>query len=90
MSALTDVRPAGAMGFVDAALGDDLIAHLDTQVASAQRLLQIVLEQGAAIRERDVQTVVRYAGAMQVEMQRRVSVEDTRSRCSSAPPCDSG
>src|SRR5271168_33759 len=80
MSALTDAGPSGALGFIDAALGDDLIAHLDTQVASAQRLLQIVLEQGVAIRDRDVQMVVRYAGAMQVEMQRRVSVEDTRSR----------
>ena len=77
MSALTDDR---LVGYVDAALGHELIAHLDSQVASAQRLLQIVLEQGAAIRDRDVQTVVHYAGAMQVEMQRRVSIEDTRAR----------
>jgi hypothetical protein len=39
-----------------------------------------VLEQGLAIRDRDVETVVRYAGAMQVEMQRRVTIEDTRAR----------
>ncbi len=77
MSAVTDEH---ALGFIDARLGDDLIAHLDSQVASAQRLLQIVLEQGAAIRERDVETVVRHAGAMQVEMQRRVTVEQTRSQ----------
>jgi flagellar biosynthesis/type III secretory pathway chaperone len=77
MSALTDDR---AVRVIDAPLGDDLIAHLDSQVASAQRLLQIVLEQGVAIRDRDVETVVRYAGAMQVEMQRRVSIEQTRAR----------
>jgi FlgN protein len=77
MSALTDDRP---LGVVDARLGDDLIAHLDSQVASAQRLLQIVLDQGAAIRERDVETVVRHAGAMQVEMQRRVTIEQTRAQ----------
>ncbi len=39
-----------------------------------------MLEQGAAIRVRDVETVVRYAGAMQVEMQRRVSIEQTRAQ----------
>ncbi len=76
MSAVADQH---LLGFIDARLGDDLIAHLDNQVASAQRLLQIVLEQGAAIRERDVETVVRHAGAMQVEMQRRVTIEQTRS-----------
>ena len=77
MSALTDDR---LVGYVDAALGDELIAHLDSQVASAQRLLQIVLEQGAAIRVRDVQTVVRLAGILRGEMGRRQLLEEERTR----------
>jgi hypothetical protein len=42
----------------DAILTTDVIAHLEAQLVSARRLLQIVLEQGAAIRGRDVQQVV--------------------------------
>jgi hypothetical protein len=80
MSALADHHAPAANAHVDVALGHELIAHLDHQVASAQRLLQIVLAQGAAIRARDVETVVRYAGAMEVEMERRVAIEATRSQ----------
>jgi len=80
MSALADNQPQFESGFVDVALGNELIAHLDHQVGSAQRLLQIVLAQGAAIRARDVETVVRYAGAMEVEMERRISIEQTRAK----------
>ena len=40
---------------VDASLGDEVLAHLEAQLASARRLLQIVLEQGVAIRGRDVE-----------------------------------
>lgn len=64
----------------DALLTSDVIAHLDTQLTSARRLLQIVLEQGAAIRRRDVQAVVTLTGLMQVELQRRALIERDRAR----------
>ena len=35
-------------------LGDDVVAHLDAQIASARRLLSAVLRQGQAIRAREV------------------------------------
>jgi hypothetical protein len=57
----------------------DVLAHLDAQIASVQRLLGIVLEQGAAIRARDVHTVVRFAGLLHGELARRGQIEDTRS-----------
>lgn len=67
-------------GQFDAALTTDVLAHLNVQLESAQRLLQIVLEQGAAIRRRDVKAVVSLTGLLQVELQRRVSVERDRTR----------
>ncbi|MGH2855164.1 MAG: flagellar export chaperone FlgN [Solirubrobacteraceae bacterium] len=57
----------------------DVLAHLDAQLASVGRLLEIVLEQGAAIRARDVHTVVRFAGLLHGELARRSEIEDTRS-----------
>jgi hypothetical protein len=62
----------------DAILTDDVLAHLDAQLVAVRRLLQIVLEQGAAIRQRDVHNVVRLAGALQAELQRRKQLEDER------------
>jgi hypothetical protein len=64
----------------DLTLGNEVIAHLDAQLVSARRLLQVVLEQGAAIRARDVQTVVAMTGMLQAEMQRRTLLEEERSR----------
>jgi hypothetical protein len=64
----------------DAVLAGDVIAHLETQLTSARRLLQIVLKQGEAIRERNVQSVVALTGMLQAEMQRRNLLEDERSR----------
>jgi hypothetical protein len=64
----------------DLTLGNEVIAHLDAQLLSARRLLQVVLEQGAAIRARDVQTVVAMTGMLQAEMQRRTLLEEERSR----------
>jgi hypothetical protein len=61
-------------------LASDVLAHLDAQIASVQRLLEIVLEQGAAIRARDVHTVVRYAGLLHGELARRSQIEETRSQ----------
>jgi hypothetical protein len=66
--------PAG-----DALLTGDVLAHLDTQLASASTLLQVVLEQGKAIRARDVHEVVRQAGRLQAELQRRRQIEIDRT-----------
>jgi hypothetical protein len=62
------------------ALTRDVLAHLDAQIDSAQRLLAMVLEQGAAIRARDVHAVVRCAGHLHGEMSRRGAIEAERSR----------
>ena len=64
----------------DDLLAGDVLAHLDEQLEAARRLLGLVLEQGAAIRRRDVQQVVHMAGVLQVEMQRRQLLEERRMR----------
>lgn len=61
------------------ALGEEVVAHLDAQIASARGLLGVVLEQGAAIRARDVQSVVRLAGILRGEMGRRQLLEEERT-----------
>jgi hypothetical protein len=61
-------------------LANEVLAHLDAQIASARSLLEVVLEQGAAIRTRDVHTVVRLAGIMRGEMERRQLLEEERLR----------
>ncbi len=63
----------------DALLTADVLAHLDAQLTSARALLQIVLEQGKAIRSRDVHEVVLQAGRLQAELQRRRQIESDRS-----------
>jgi hypothetical protein len=65
---------------VDVLLTGDVIAHLNAQLVSARRLLQVVLEQGAAIRKRDVHNVVALTGVLQAELQHRQAIEDERSR----------
>ncbi len=62
------------------ALAADVLAHLDAQLASARGLLAVVLEQGAAIRAREVHAVVRLAGIMRGEMGRRQLLEEDRGR----------
>jgi FlgN protein len=64
----------------DQALGADVLAHLTAQLNSARGLLEVVLEQGAAIRARDVHEVVRLAGILRGEMGRRQLLEEERSR----------
>jgi hypothetical protein len=64
----------------DRALAAEVLAHLDAQIESARSLLELVLEQGAAIRARDVHTVVRLAGILRGEMGRRQMLEDERTR----------
>lgn len=63
----------------DGLLSTDVLNHLEAQIASAQRLLEIVLDQGAAIRARDVHTVVRLAGLLHGELTRRQQIESERS-----------
>jgi len=53
--------------------------HLDLQIASARRLLDLVLRQGAAIRERDVEAVLARLGDIQVEMASREQLERERT-----------
>jgi len=60
-------------------LAAEVLAHLDTQIASVQSLLEIVLQQGVAIRARDVHTVVRLAGILYAELARREEIECERS-----------
>ena len=57
----------------------ELLAHLDTQIASAQRLLELVLAQGAAIRARDVDAVLGRLADIQAEMARRGGLEHDRA-----------
>jgi FlgN protein len=64
----------------DSLLARDLVAHLDAQLLAARRLLQIVLGQGTAIRDRDVQTVVSFTGLLQAELQHRQLLEDERAK----------
>lgn len=63
----------------DRELCADVLAHLDAQIASSRRLLEVVLEQGAAIRARDVHAVVRLAGILRGEMGRRQLLEEQRA-----------
>jgi hypothetical protein len=60
-------------------LAREVLHHLDEQIASARGLLGVVLEQGAAIRARDVQAVVRLAGILRGEMEQRALLEERRS-----------
>ena len=64
----------------DRALGADVLAHLNAQLESARKLLEVVLEQGAAIRARDVHAVVEMAGILRGEMGRRQLLEEERTR----------
>ncbi|MDO8211437.1 flagellar export chaperone FlgN [Conexibacter sp. CPCC 206217] len=66
--------------YADPLLSNDVLAHLDAQIASAARLLEIVMAQHDAINLRDVDAVVREVSAFQAEFQRRARVEDERTR----------
>jgi len=76
MSATAELAPIAR----DEHLAGEVLRHLDAQIASARSLLGVVLEQGAAIRERDVQAVVRLAGILRGEMGRRQLLEEDRGR----------
>lgn len=61
------------------ALELDLLTHLDAQIASSRKLLGLVLEQGAAVRDRDADAVVALMGRIQSEMARRGALEARRT-----------
>jgi hypothetical protein len=58
----------------------ELLAHLDHQLRSAQRLLGLVLAQGEAIRQRDSERVLGKLAEIQTEMGRRGRLEQERTR----------
>ena len=62
----------------DVVLTNEVIAHLEMQLVAARRLLGVVLEQGAAIRNRDVRSVVHLTGLLQAELERRRLLENER------------
>jgi hypothetical protein len=57
----------------------NLLAHLDAQIASSRKLLELVLRQGAAVRERDAETVLLRMNEIQAEMGRRATLELNRT-----------
>jgi flagellar biosynthesis/type III secretory pathway chaperone len=80
---MTDVLASGVVAAEpgsDPLLTSDVIEHLEVQLQSARRMLAVVDEQGAAIRERNVPEVVRLAAALQAEMHRRELLEAERLR----------
>ncbi len=64
----------------DSTLSREVLQHLQVQLLAARRLLAVVLEQGAAIRRRDVNNVVRLAGMLQAEVQRRKLLDAERAQ----------
>ena len=68
-----------AAPLTDPRLAGDVLAHLEAQLQSTQRLLQSVLAQGVAIRAQDVDGVVRQVAAFQAELERRARLEEDRA-----------
>lgn len=64
---------------IEGSLGADVLAHLDAQLESARRLLDLVLRQGAAIRRQDVDEVLARLSDLQVEMELRAQLEQHRT-----------
>jgi hypothetical protein len=60
-------------------LSRDVLAHLEAQIASARHLLDLVLQQGRAIRARDVDAVLARLSAIQAETERRTHLEAART-----------
>ena len=72
--------PGDAKGpVVSTVLEAELLVHLDTQINSARRLLELVLAQGTAIRARDVDAVLARLADIQTEMGRRGALEQDRA-----------
>ena len=62
----------------DPMLSIDVLAHLGAQLVTVRRLLRVVLDQGVAIRARDVKRVVELTGVLQAELERRQTLEQAR------------
>ena len=60
-------------------LGLALLAHLDAQLRAAERMLDLVLQQGRAVRERDVSRVLTLVGQLQAETDARARLEQERT-----------
>jgi hypothetical protein len=59
--------------------GEQVLAHLAEQIASARRLYGAILAQGQAIRARDVEVVLARLTDIQTEMTRRGALEQERA-----------
>jgi hypothetical protein len=57
-----------------------LLTHLDAQLSSSRRLLEITQAQGEAIRLREADTVVALTAELQNELHRRRVLDDERAR----------
>jgi len=64
----------------DPGLALAVIRHLDSQLVSARRLLDLILQQGQAIRERDVETVLLRLSEVRTEMALREHLEQERTQ----------
>jgi flagellar FlgN protein len=64
---------------VDQVLSSAVLAHLETQIVSARRLLGSILAQGAAIRGRDVEAVLARLADVKAEMSQRAMLEEQRT-----------
>ena len=60
--------------------GDSVLAHLDAQLVSGRRLLDLVLKQSAAVRGRDPEAVLACVAEIQGEMERRGRLERERTQ----------
>lgn len=58
----------------------ELVTHLDRQIRSSKRLLELVLAQSSAIRARDVDGVLARLAELQGEMAQRLMLEQERER----------
>jgi hypothetical protein len=79
VTALAPQQASSVVPTGETSLTADVLAHLAAQIGSAERMLEIVLEQGKAIRARDVHTVVRLAGMLHGEITRRNGLDLARS-----------
>jgi hypothetical protein len=64
---------------IDAELSAGVLTHLEVQIASARRLLGSILAQGAAIRARDVESVLGRLSEVKTEMTQRAALEEQRT-----------
>jgi hypothetical protein len=60
--------------------GDGVLVHLDAQLVSARRLLELVLKQAACVRERDAEGALTRLAEIQGEMERRGGLERQRTQ----------